>query len=124
MTLEQYWSALIKRWKLIILSLLVVGLGAYIASKFMTPLYQSTALIEVNVLSNNNQTDINTSEQLVQTEAQLAISDPILREVASHYPGLTAGQLAKDATTTVRPNTQLFEIDVSDPSPTRAAALA
>jgi len=84
MTLEQYWSAVRKRWKLIVLCLVVVGLGAYIFSKLTTPLYQSTALVEVNILSNNNQTDINTSEQLVQTEAQLAISDPVLREVASH----------------------------------------
>src|SRR5207248_4962053 len=36
----------------------------------------------------------------------------------------TADQIAKEATTTLRSNTQLFEIDVLDPSPTRAAALA
>ncbi len=124
MTLEQYWNALLKRWKLIILSIAVVGLGAYIGSKLMTPLYQSTALIEVNVLSNNNQTDINASEQQAQVESQLAISDPILQEVASHYPGLIAGQIAKETTTTLRANTPLVEIDVLDPSPTRAAALA
>ncbi len=124
MTLEQYWSAFLKRWKLIILCIVLVGLGAYIGSKLMTPEYQSTTLIEVNILSSNNQTDINTSEQFAQTEAQLAISDPVLREVASHYPGLTAGQLAKEATTALRSNTPLFEIDVLDPSPTRAAALA
>src|SRR5438876_4973345 len=124
MTLEQYGSALIKRWMLIVLCLVVVGLGAYVASKLTTPLYQSTALVEITIRSDNNQTNINTSEQLVQTEAELAISDPILSEVASHYPGLTAGQLAKEATTTPRLNTQLFEIDVLDPSPTRAAALA
>ncbi len=124
MTLEQYWNALLKRWKLIILSIAVVGLGAYIGSKLMTPLYQSTALIEVNVLSNNNQTDINASEQQAQVESQRAISDPILQEVASHYPGLIAGQIAKETTTTLRANTPLVEIDVLDPSPTRAAALA
>src|SRR6266566_2861174 len=124
MTLEQYWNALLKRWKLIILSIAVVGLGAYIGSKLMTPVYQSTALIEVNVLSNNNQTDINASELQAQVESQLAISDPILQEVASHYPGLTAGQIAKETTTVLRTNTPLFEIDVLDPSPTRAAALA
>jgi uncharacterized protein involved in exopolysaccharide biosynthesis len=45
MTLEQYGSALIKRWKLIVLCLVVVGLGVYIASKLMTPQYQSTALV-------------------------------------------------------------------------------
>ena len=100
MTLEQYWSALLKRWKLIALCLVVVGLGAYIGSKLMTPVYQSMALIEISIRSNNNQADINSlmaSQQLVQTEAELAISDPILREVASHYPALTATQLAQKA---------------------------
>ena len=124
MTLEQYWSALVKRWGLIVLCLLIVGLGAYIGSKLMTPLYQSTALVQVNILLSNNQTDINTSEQFSQIETQLAISDPVLREVASHYPGLTAGQIAKEVTVTSRPNAPLIEIDVLDPSPARAAALA
>jgi len=90
----------------------------------MTPVYQSTALVEVNILSSNNQIDINSSEEFSQIEAQLAISDPVLREVASHYPGLTAGQIAKEVTVTPRPNAPLIEIDVLDPSPARAAALA
>src|SRR6266404_5895159 len=128
MTLEQYWSALRKRWKLIILCLLVAVLGAYIASKFMAPLYQSTTLVEITIGSgSSNPADINSlsaSAQLAQVEAQLATSDTVLREVASHYPGLTAGQLAKEATTVPKSNIQLFEIDVLDPSPTRAAALA
>src|SRR5438128_1668295 len=94
MALEQYRGALLKRWKLIILCFLVVGLGAYIGSKLMTPLYQSTALVEVTVRSDSNQVDINSSEELAQTEAQLAISNPVLSEVTSHYPGLTVGQLA------------------------------
>jgi non-specific protein-tyrosine kinase len=124
MTFEQYWSAFLKWWKLIILCVVIVGLGAYFGSKLITPLYESGTLIEVNILSSNNQTDINTSEQFAQTETQLATSDPVLREVASHYPGLTSGQVAKEATTALRLNTPLFEIDVLDPSPTRAAALA
>ncbi len=61
MTLEQYWNALLKRWKLIILSIAVVGLGAYIGSKLMTPLYQATALVEISIRSDTNQTDINAS---------------------------------------------------------------
>jgi Mrp family chromosome partitioning ATPase/capsular polysaccharide biosynthesis protein len=127
MTLEQSWSVPIKRWKLIFLCLMIAGLGAYGASRLMTPAYQSSSLVEASIHSNNNQTDINSllaGEQLVQTEAQLAVSDPILREVASHYPGLTAQQLAKEVITAPRAGTLLFEIDVSDSSPTRAATLA
>lgn len=103
------------------------GLAVLAGSKLMTPLYQSTAFVQVAVSSNNSQADINgllASDQLVQTEAQLAESDPVLREVASHYAGLSVDQLAKEVSTTVKTNTQLFQIDVLDASPTRAAAIA
>ena len=107
---------------------LVVGAGAAVGSRLMTPIYQSTALVQVDINLGNTQVDYYTSllasEQLVQTDAVLATSDPVLREVASHYPGLTVEQLSKEVSATPRPNTQLFEIDVRDPRPMRAAALA
>lgn len=105
----------------------VTGLSVYIGSKLATPMYQSASLVQVAVSSTNGQADINgllASDQLVQTESQLAISDPVLREVASHYRGLTVDQLLKNASTSVKTGTQIFEIDVLDASPKRAAALA
>jgi len=126
-TLEQYWFIVIKRWRLILICFLAVGVGALIGSKLMTPLYQSATLVQVTIRSNNNQAAYDSllaSDQLVQTEADLALSDPVLREVAAHYPGLTVEQLSKEVTSTSKTNTQLFEIDILDPSPTRAAALA
>lgn len=127
MSFEQYWTIFIKQWRLIVICFVFVGLGAYIGSRLITPTYQSTALVQVAIRSLNNQSDYNSllaSDQLVQTEAQLAVSDPVLREVVSHYPGLTVEQLSKAATSTPKPNTQLFEIAVLDASPIRAAALA
>ncbi len=127
MTLKQYLTILIKRWQIILVCFLLVGSGTYIGCKLMKPVYQSSALIEVTIRSlSNNQSDYNNllaSDQLVQTEATLAIGDPILREVASHYPGLTVIELAKEVSSTTKPNTQLFEIDVADTSPIRAASL-
>jgi len=127
MTLEQFLMKLIKRWKLMVICIAVVGVVAYIGSRMMVPIYQSTALVEIAIRANNNQADINSllaSDQLVQTEAKLAVSDPVLREVASHYPGLTVQELSKEVTSTPTLNTQIFEIDVQDKSPTRAANLA
>src|SRR5579863_1548377 len=125
--IDHNWKILLKRWKLIVICFVVTGLAVYIVSKLMTPMYQSTALVQVAVSSNNSQADINgllASDQLVQTESQLALSDPVLRQVTSHYPGLSVDQLAKNASTTVKTSTQLFQIDVLDSSPIRAAALA
>jgi len=127
MTLEQYWTILVNRWGLVVICFLMVGPGAYIGSKLMIPLYQSTVLVQIVIRLGNNQADYTSllaSDQLVQTEADLAVSDSVLRVVASHYSGLTVEQLSKAVTVTTKLNTQLFEVDVLDPSPFRAAALA
>jgi Mrp family chromosome partitioning ATPase/capsular polysaccharide biosynthesis protein len=127
MSLEQYLTIAIKHWKLIIICFVLVGVGAFTGSKFLTRYYQSTALIEIAISSGTNQIDYNSllaSDQLVQTEAVLTTSDSVLREVASHYPGLSAEELSKEVSAISKTGTQLFEIDVQDPSPTRAAALA
>ena len=128
MTFIHYWTILVKQWRIIILCFVLVGLGTFIGSKLQKPLYQSSALVQVVLRASNNQssdyTSLLASDQLVQTESQLAVSDPVLREVASHYNGLTVEELSKDVTSSVKLNTQLFEIDVLDPSPIRAATLA
>ena len=127
MTFEQYWAILVKRWQLIVICFIVVGLGTFVVSKLLTPLYLSSVLVQIDIRSGNNVSDINgllASDQLVQTEAQLAVGDPVLRAVASQYPGLTPQQLAGEVSSAPRVNTQLFEIDVLDPSPGRAASLA
>ena len=128
MTFEQYWTILVKQYKLILICLLVVGLGTFVGSKLMTPMYQSSVLIQVDIRSsNNNQADYNSllaSDQLVQTEAALSTSNVVLRAVASHYPGLSAEQLARDVSSTTKLNTQLFEIDVVNPDAALTARLA
>lgn len=128
MTLEQYWNIITKQWRIVIVCFLFAGLGTFLVSKLMTPIYQSSALVQVSFSSvSSNQAaynDLLASDQLVQTEAQLATSDPVLREVAGHYRGLTVDELSKQVTSTPKLNTQLFEIDVQDASSARAAALA
>src|ERR1700730_2087712 len=98
MTFEQYWTILIKQWKLVVICFLLVGMGAYVGSKLMKPLYQSSALVQVVIRSGNSSQstydNLLASGQLVQTEATLATSNAVLREVASHYPGLSVIQLA------------------------------
>jgi Mrp family chromosome partitioning ATPase len=125
MTFEQYWVILLSRWKLTLVCCLLVGAGALAGSRLITPLYESTALVQV--ADNSDRSVYNAllaSQQLVQTEVVLATSDPVLRAVASHFNGLTSNQLAHEVTAVTKFNTQLFEIDVRDPHPIRAADLA
>ena len=127
MTFANYWDVLLKRWMLITVCIITIGIGTYIGSTLVKPVYQSSVLIQVAIHSSNSQSDISgllASDQLVQTESQLATSDPVLREVASHYKDLSVEQLAKKVTSTIKLNTQLFQIDVEDTSPTQAARVA
>ena len=127
MTFEQYWIALLKHWRLLILCFLAVGAGTYIGSKLITPQYQSSVIMQVAIRSQNGQADYTNllaSNQLVQTEATLTTSDPVLRDVVTRHPGLTVEQLAQQVTTAPKVNTQLFEIDVQAANPREAAALA
>ncbi len=127
MTFDQYWNTLLKRWKLIVFCFVVIGLGTFIGSKLMTPIYQSAATIRISISAGTSQADISNllaSDQLVQTEAQLATSYQVLSQVSTHYQGLSVDELAKNVTSVAQSNTQLFQINVSDSSPSRAAALA
>ncbi|HVB21538.1 MAG TPA: polysaccharide biosynthesis tyrosine autokinase [Ktedonobacteraceae bacterium] len=127
MTFEVIWKILVKKWILIVICFFSMGVGAFIVSQFMTPLYQSSAIVQVVIQTGSSQSDYNNllaSDQLVQTEAQLAVGDPVLSAVSADFPGLTLGQVAKEANSTPKLNTQLFEIDIQDTSPTRAADIA
>ncbi|MBV9228297.1 MAG: P-loop NTPase [Chloroflexi bacterium] len=127
MTFEQFCKILIKRWSLIAFCFLSVGLGAFIGSALTKPLYQSTALVEVIVHSGGDPLaidNIRASQQLAATEAELATTSPILNQVASHYPGYSVDDIAREVTASVKTNTQLIQIDVLDPSSLQAANIA
>ena len=128
MSFEQFYKALVKRWSVIVICFLFVGLGAYIgSSRLLKPTYQSTVLVEVVVRSGGDpllNDNILASQQLSETEANLATTYPVLSTVASRYPGLAVDDLAKEVTATTRSNTPLFEITVLDRDPIRAANLA
>lgn len=127
MNFDNYRVIFIKHWKLIVSCFLAVGLGTCIASKLMTPIYQSEVIIQVSVRSGTNQPDYNNllaSDQLVQTEAQLATTTSVLEAVAAHHTGFSEDQHAKEVTSVPSFNTKLFTITVQDASATRAAALA
>lgn len=127
MTFPQYWSIFLKRWYLVLACLMLVGAAALVVSLLIPPVYRSTAIIQVTVHSGNNQSDINellASNQLVQTEAQLATSTPVMQSVVIHHPDLTLTQLERMVSVSPKLNTQLFDVSVLDNDVFRAATLA
>src|SRR5690349_21711764 len=127
MTVDYYRTTFVKQWKGMLLCFLVVVLGVFLISKMMTPIYQVSTIMQVTPHLSGSQVDAVdalVTDRLVQTEAQLAVSEAVLREVVSHFQGMTVDQLVRRTTVVPRANTQLFEITVQDASSARAAALA
>src|SRR5947209_979018 len=122
MTFQHYWTIMVKRWKLVMICLVIVSLGALIVSKLMTPIYASSALVQITIRSSSSSADYTSllaSDQLVQTESLLAVSGPVLQEVAARHPDLSVGQLLREVSSAPKLNTQLFEVQVQDPDPER-----
>jgi capsular polysaccharide biosynthesis protein/Mrp family chromosome partitioning ATPase len=125
MTAPQLRDALLRHWKTVIVCMICTSIAAGIGTLFVTPQYQSTAVVHAVVSpATPNTYSLLVLNTLIGTEAQLALSKPILSKVAVRYEGMSAEELRKEVTTKADQNTQLFEITVTDPSPTRAASLA
>jgi tyrosine-protein kinase len=125
MTALQVRDVLIKQAWLIAVCALSAGFGGLIATALITPLYQSTVVMRAVVSpATPNTYALLVLDRLIGTEAQHAVSQPVLKAVVSKYPGLTAEELRAEVAATPEQNTQLLQIMVMDPSPARAAALA
>lgn len=125
MTAPQLRDVLLRQWKVVLVCMICATVASAIGTLFVTPQYQSTAVVHAVVSpATPNAYSLLVLDTLIGTEAQLAISTPILTRVSGRYVGLSSEELRKEVTVKVDQNTQLFEIIVTDPSPTRAAALA
>lgn len=120
-------TAMVKHWRLIIVCSMAFGLIVCVVSKLLTPVYQSTALLQIIPHAMGSRMQDNSElagDQLIQTVAQLAVSAPVVSAVAARYPGLNGQQLAREVSATPRYHTQLLAIVVEDASAVRAADLA
>lgn len=123
MTALRARAAVVAGWRIIVASMLLVALGAFAASFAQRQVYSARALVQVN-LAATDYTVIVKIDSYIHTYVVLATSAPVLAEVAGHFPGETAAQLAQSVTASVVQNSQLFEIDVQDTDAHRAAAIA
>ncbi|HEX9069769.1 MAG TPA: hypothetical protein VF807_13435 [Ktedonobacterales bacterium] len=115
-----------KQWYLIALGIVFGIAGAALGSFFLlTPMYTSTATLRV---VNGPDPAITTSavsaDRVIQTQIQLASTEPVLTQVAAQFPGLTPEALRREITVTAESNTNLFQVAVRDASPARAADIA
>lgn len=125
MTAVQVRNLLLKQsWIILICTFLGVG-GALIGTLLTPPLYQATVTLHAVVSPQTPNTyALLVLDRLVGTEAQLAVSPPILKTVAAKYPGVSASSLKSKVTATAVQNTQLLQVTVTDSDQRRAAELA
>jgi len=121
--LREYW-AILRHWWWLFVVCTVLGAGiAYLVSINTTPTYEASALLMIggSIEQVNPSTgDIQTSQRLAQTYAELVKTRTILDAVVQKL-GLPR---RPQVTVTILRDTQLLRITVADSDPLRAAASA
>jgi succinoglycan biosynthesis transport protein ExoP len=114
---------------LLMLACAAASITAYAISKHMTPIYQASATLMVNVAPSTQTTSYNsvlTSNLMTQTYAQMMTKEPVLQGVIEKLglKGINVTQLGKQITVKPSLNTQLIVIEAQDTNPQRAADIA
>ncbi|WP_322544623.1 polysaccharide biosynthesis tyrosine autokinase [Rhodococcoides fascians] len=130
MEMQDYLKVLKARWIIIAATVVVAILGALGASLLTTPMYESSARMFVSTtggasVSETYQGNLN-SQQLVASYSELATSDALAARVLNVLPleGMSASELASKVKTSSTPDTVLFNLTVTDPSPAQARDIA
>lgn len=126
--LRQYIALFLQWWWLVLLAGLLAGGAAYLISRQMTPIYQSSTTLLINEAPSNRTADytsLMTSERLAQTYAQMITKRPVLERVIYRLKlPYTADELAKMVSASPVRDTQLLTITVESPNPSLSPAVA
>lgn len=130
--LRKLLGAYLRRWWLILLAAAVVGGGALgYTAKLVTPLYRAGITVYVNNVRSGERIDyisgsnLQASQQLVNTYSNIIRSDTVLDKVAEAAGGdYTPETLRALLTTAQIGETELFNVYIVHPDPAEAARLA
>ena len=113
---------------LIILAAVLAAVGAYFVSSWMTPVYQASTTVLVDIASTDGSSEYQSvlmSERLTSTYAGLLTQKPVLESVIEQLQlGLSAGALEGMITVQPARDTQLIEIQVESTNPEMASIVA
>jgi succinoglycan biosynthesis transport protein ExoP len=126
--LRDYARVLRRRWRLVLVCLLL-GIGGAVAYvETATPMYTASTQLYVAAQGGNIQdlqSGVTVGQDQVQSFAQIINSPKFTGPVAAQLSdGLTAKQISDEITATAPLNTALLNVSVNDASPQRAAAIA
>lgn len=124
-------EALLERWKMIVVTTIVLGLCVAVYSMFLvTPLYKASATMYVNnnkntVSENLSNNDITASLQLVPTVMRIFDSRTTLDEVAKKIDiGYTGNDIGKMISFSSAEDAQILTLTVVNPNPEHAYIIA
>ena len=129
LTVSDYWLVIRKRWGLMAFVTLLCIAGAFLVTKFTTPLYLSTTKIFVSTQASDNPSDLlqgsSFTQQRVKSYADLVTSPSVLSPVVHDLQLHTLHDtLVSRITATVPLNEVIIQIDVLDESRFNAARIA
>lgn len=125
MELSGYLAILRRWWWTLLVAIWVASLLGYLIGSRIEPTYESTVRLLVGPINTDTNT-LRASGQLVQTYAELAVSEPLLQSAAAELglPQDAAEDLASTVRTTANDQTRILTIRVegqSAPATTQAA---
>ncbi len=124
---------LLKSWIIILAALIGASSGFVYSNAFITPQYTAKAMMYVNNFANDVQdavirmtnSDIYTSQALVQTYMTFLSSDKVLSAVEKDVDGkYTVKEIRSMMKTASVEDTEIFTISVTHPSPKEAETIA
>jgi polysaccharide biosynthesis transport protein len=120
---------LTRKWAIPIIVVTILGAAAsYVVSKRLTPTYAAVGkvLVVVGPGQAGGSGGLNISATEATTTAASLITEPtLLQQVISQlHLNTTPSTLAKEVTAVAESNTELVDVTLNDPSPTRAAQIA
>ena len=130
--LEKLIDILLRRWWIIVVSLIVAAISTLLVSTFLiAPVYSAQATLYVNNSENRQATatitssDISVSKTLVDTYIVILKSDAVLNDVANQCKlGYTAEEIRPMISASSVNNTEIFQVTVENENPKHAQIIA
>ena len=130
MALREYWAVL-RRWLwLIVFGTILAAGGAYVVSRNMEPIYESTVTLRIDVSTgavNNQYAGLLAAEQMIGTYSQQMKMRPVMETTLAELGlqnWLSATELANTITVAPVRDTQLIQLSVEGPDPELVARIA
>lgn len=124
MELKMYIEILARRWRIVLLVAVVVICLAAVGSRFISPMYQATAVLRVITPSGGGSGDVNYqttfATRLINTYAQIAVSEQIKNEMKEKM----GTNKLPDITVKVVPESEILQVIVESENPALAAKTA